>query len=229
MVTNQTPQAPRTKAKRDLRWLSGSGSGRRTCSSASTTWQQGSSECPGICQGWCCAPSGRDGLLVRHRCGWVGGAGRAGLLGSKDSPHKRKVPWGRVLAHRLLQRKVLREADWGHACHSWIHVQSSSTERPRTSSHRACKGTDQPQGAGQQPFHRHHLQGHARLLHSHTAKEARLRIESAATAVSGMSPERQRCVRNKPSGMSPVYTVWTFGNCHRTVTEPSQQAGALEV
>jgi hypothetical protein len=55
-------------------------------------------------------------------------------------------------------------------------------------------------------------------LHSQTSKGARLRIESAGSAVSGMSPERQQCARNKPSGMSPVLTIATVTalsqHCH---------------
>lgn len=43
---------------------------------------------------------GGDGVLVRHRSGWVGGAERAGNGRANDPPHKRKVHGGRVLAHR---------------------------------------------------------------------------------------------------------------------------------
>jgi len=76
-------------------------------------------------------------------------------------------------------------------------------------------------------LHRHHLQGHARLLHSPTAKEARLRIESAGTrgvrdvpGTSAMCPEQ--------TSMSPVLTTASRRDCHSTVTALSQPSRTRE-
>lgn len=151
MVTNATPQAPRTGAKRDPRWLSGSGSVRRASASRQTTWQGRSGDCRWSCQAHVRARSEPRQLAVRNRGGCVGVAERSCACPAERCSTQEKGP----LRSRFGTLNRARSASPAGAGARGLHASSGRLTGPRQGSrcsdawvHRPTIAQDDSDGRG---------------------------------------------------------------------------------